>query len=220
MLAPGGRFVHFLDMATLLEAPFAKLAASGLIPIPNVLGDPADSEWPLDILLLDRGWLAGLLEFANRAAHPLAAGFRATFALHSAERFDAEQATRAFQAIASSGEQRHALMTSFVSACRLAAAEGYPARPPLPFHSGKYFKSVLDTAFAGSGAFEIELSEVVARSAGQPSTKAGVRYRSLCLGHERVLDALPTRLLTASPAVPPGETLVEAGAFVFVARRL
>src|SRR5262245_16683666 len=40
VLRPGGLFVHFLDMATLLETPFAKLAASGLVPIPNVFGDP------------------------------------------------------------------------------------------------------------------------------------------------------------------------------------
>ena len=164
VLAPGGRFVHFLDMATLLEAPFTKLAASGLIPIPNVLGDPADTEWPLDILLLERGWLGGLLEFAAGIAHPLSTAFGAFFARFFADRFDADQATRAFQAIASSGEQRHALMTTFVSACRLAAAQGRPAQPPLPFHSGKYLKSVLDTVFTGSGAFEIELSEIVARS--------------------------------------------------------
>src|SRR4029077_13078642 len=137
-----------------------------------------------------------------------------------AERFDAAQATPAFQEIASDGEQRHALMTAFVSACRLPAAPGCRTRRPLPCRSGKYLKSVLDTAFAESGAFEIELSEIVTRSANRPSTDAKVRYRSICLGHERGLDARPERLLTASAGAPPDETLVEAGAFVFVARRL
>jgi SAM-dependent methyltransferase len=221
VLAPGGRFVHFLDMATLLEAPFAKLAASGLVPIPNVLGDPADSEWPLDILLLDRAWLAGLLDFAERTGHPLAATFGPSFAPHFAPKVDADAVTRAFKEIASSGENRHALMATLVSATRLALAAGRPSPKPLPFHSGKYLKSVLDTAFAAHGAFEVERSEIVTASARRPSTPeaAGVRYRSLCLGHERVSDTLPTRLLTAGPPPADGEMLVEVGVFVFVARR-
>ena len=80
VLAPGGRFVHLLDMATLLEQPFAKLAGSGLVPIPNVFGDPGDHEWPLDIVLLQRDWLASLLRFAAGAGHPFAATFAPIFA--------------------------------------------------------------------------------------------------------------------------------------------
>jgi SAM-dependent methyltransferase len=217
LLPPGGRLWHFLDMATLLEAPFAKLHASNLVPIPNVLGDPAEHEWPLDILLLDRGWLLGLLDFARAAALPLAATFAASFAPFVGERFDADQAVKAFQSVAADGDRRHALMTAFVAASRLAIERGYPARKPLPFHSGKYLKSVLDTAFAGGG-FEIELSGIVTRAAIGPDERA-VRYRSLCLGHERVLADRPARLLTEAPAAPDGHTLIEAGLFAFVARR-
>ena len=79
VLAPGGRFVHLLDMATLLEQPFEKLAGSGLVPIPNVFGDPGDHEWPLDIVLLRRDWLANLLRFAAGAGHPFAATFAPIF---------------------------------------------------------------------------------------------------------------------------------------------
>jgi SAM-dependent methyltransferase len=217
LLPPGGRFWHFLDMATLLEAPFAKLHASNLVPIPNVLGDPADHAWPLDILLLDRAWLLGLLDFARATALPLAASFSATFAPFVGERFHPDDAVKTFQAVAANGDRRHALMTAFVSASRLAIERGYPARRPLPFHSGKYLKSVLDTAFAG-GAFEIELSGIVARAATGPADGAA-RYRSLCLGHERVLTERPARLLTDAPAAPDGRPLIEAGLFAFVARR-
>ncbi len=42
VLAPGGHFIHFADMATLLEGPFDKLVGAGLCPIPNVFGDPGD----------------------------------------------------------------------------------------------------------------------------------------------------------------------------------
>jgi SAM-dependent methyltransferase len=225
VLAPGGRFVHFLDMATLLEAPFARLATSGLVPIPNVLGDPGDSEWPLDIVLIERSWLAGLLDFTRSIGHPLAATFGPYFALHLAGRVDVDEAAKVFKQIASSGEGRHALMSALVSASRLALDAGHPAPKILPFHSGQYAKSVLDTSFTESGAFEIELSDIVARSLWKPSAEAGgVRYRSLCVGHQRILDALPGRLLT-SAARAPNEglldgTLVEAGVFVFVARRL
>ena len=80
VLSPGGRFVHFMDMATLLETPFAKLHASNLVPIPNVFGDPGDHEWPLDIVLLARDWLDGVLARRDATGHPLAATLNATFA--------------------------------------------------------------------------------------------------------------------------------------------
>jgi SAM-dependent methyltransferase len=224
VLAPGGRFVHFLDMATLLETPFAKLATSGLVPIPNVLGDPADTEWPLDILLLERGGLAGLLDFTRSIGHPLAATFGPYFAFHLAGRVDVDEATRVFKEIASSGEMRHALMSALVSASRLALEAGHPAPKILPFHSGQYLKSVLDTSFTESGAFKIELSDIVAASLWKPSAEGGgIPYRSLCVGHQRILDGLPGRLLTSAARTPneglPGGTLVEAGVYVFIARR-
>ncbi len=220
VLAPGGRFVHFLDMATLLESPFRKLAASGLVPIPNVLGDPGDHEWPLDILLLQRDWLAGLIDFARGQGHPLIRRFGRSFEILLAAPFDPIVAARAFQQIGASGADRRALARELVSAAQLAAAGGYPPLAPVPFHSGKYLRSLLETTFAENAGFEVERSEIVARSALAPA-EPGVAYRSLCLGHERVFDALPHRLLAPppAPARAPGEMLVEAAMFVFVARR-
>jgi SAM-dependent methyltransferase len=228
VLGPGGRFVHFMDMATLLEGPFEKLAASGLVPIPNVFGDPADSEWPLDVVLLQRDWLAALLDFATRTGHPLAAAFGRFFGVFLTSRLDVEPATRLFQSIGSSGESRHALLTQLVSACQLSIQHGLPPLKPLPFHSGRYLLSVLETAFRESEAFEIERAQIVARSAWrQRAAGSTVHYRSLCLGHERIFDELPRRLLTESAATrtpsegaPDDQVLVEAGVFVFVARRL
>ena len=224
VLAPGGRFVHLLDMATLLEQPFAKLAGAELVPIPNVFGDPGDHEWPLDIVLLKRDWLAGLLRFAAGAGHPFAAAFTPIFApfLAEAPSFDVVTATNAFKAIAGSGDRRRALAAMLPSASRLAVSQGHPPVEPLPFHSGRYLQSVLQASFAAAG-FTIELSEIVARAVRRPARddERAVRYRSLCLGHERLESALPRRLLTEATAdVPaPGEILVEAGVFVFVARR-
>ncbi len=230
VLAPGGCFVHLMDMATLLEAPFAKLAASGLVPIPNVFGDPGDHEWPLDIVLVKRDWLDGLLGLATGVGSPLSAelgGYcRAFFAMP----FDTNAATKSFKAVASNGEKRHALLTLLESAGRLAFTQGFPPIQPLPFHSGRYLQSVMESAFRNNDAFRIELDEIVTRSewraSAQTAPEGSIHYRSLCLGHQRILDALPRRLLNESTRNPagsapdrPSTTLTEVGAFVFVARR-
>jgi SAM-dependent methyltransferase len=221
VLAPGGRFVHLLDMATLLEKPFEKLAGSGLVPIPNVFGDPGDHEWPLDVVLLRRDWLANLLRFATGAGHPFAATFAPIFAPFLADAYDSAAATSAFKAIAGSGDRRRTLAALLTSASRLAVAEGQPPVEPLPFHSGRYLQSRLATSFGNAG-FAVELSEIVATAVRRPAAddEKTIRYRSLCLGHERLEGALPRRLLAGAPEPPrDGDILVEAGVFAFVARR-
>jgi SAM-dependent methyltransferase len=225
VLPVGGCFVHMLDMATLLDAPLAKLSASGLVPIPNVFSDPADHEWPLDVLLLRRDWLTGLLDLTARARHPLAVDFAGFFEPFLAPTFVARVAADRFKTLAASGQRRLALSSQIASACRLAVEQGYPTLPPLPFHSGRYLASLLETTFRDSGAFRIDQSQVVTRSAWGPLSTAGdsTRYRSLALGHERVLQELPARLLDESarsgePAAP--STLTEAAAYVFVATKL
>jgi SAM-dependent methyltransferase len=224
VLPPGGRFVHLLDMATLLERPFAKLAESDLVPIPNVFGDPGDHEWPLDILLLERPSLERLLRFAGEAGHPFAAAFGPTFAPFlstPAAPFDVGAATGAFKSIAGNGERRRTLASLLAAASRLAAAAGHPAVEPLPFHSGRYLQSVLGARFTAAG-FVVELSEIVARAVRRPAAddEKAIRYRSLCVGHERLESELPRRLLVAVREPPSdGDILVEAGVFAFVARR-
>jgi hypothetical protein len=224
VLAPGARFFHLLDMATLLEAPFAKLAASNLVPIPNVFGDPGDHEWPLDIVLLARDWLDGVLAIAAHAGHPLAAALKTTFAPFLAPAFDVAAAAAAFKALAASGDRRRVLAASLVTASRLAVAQGHPPVEPLPFHSARYLQSLLATSARDAG-FDVELSEIVTRAVVRPRLlpeEAGLRYRSLCAGHQRLLDAPPKRLLAPAaelPAAGGDDILVEAGMFVFVATR-
>ena len=228
VLRPGGRFVHFLDMATLLEAPFRKLDADGLVPIPNVFGDPGDHEWPLDMVLFKRDWLIGLLQFALQLGHPLPTTFGLYFGAFLAEPFDVREATALFKSVASNDELRQSLATQLASACQIALQQGYPAVAAIPFHSGKYLASVLEASFRNSGAFQVDLSEIVTRSAWRPISNQGtVRYQSLCLGHQRRSHQFPKRILTesararlASGDVPEGQALVEAGVFVFVARRV
>jgi ubiquinone/menaquinone biosynthesis C-methylase UbiE len=228
VLRTGGRFVHFLDMAMLLDAPFAKLAENGLVPIPNVLSDPAEHEWPLDILLIRRDWLLGLLEISKRTAHPFFATFQDYFRAFFAPRFDMSEATTQFKGLGSNSERRNAFMTLLRSACHLAAAEGYPALELLPFHSGRYLLSMLTTSFGQSQDFTVELADIETRSIWRkPPAGSVVRYRSLCLGHQRIWDELPSHLLTesakarlAAEGPPKDEMLIEAGVFAFVARRV
>jgi SAM-dependent methyltransferase len=227
VLCPQGRFVHLMDMATLLEAPFEKLWASGLVPIPNVFGDPADQEWPLDIVLVQRDWLAGLLSFTTRISHPLSTVFGGYFGAFLAEPFEGNRATAIFKALASNGPDRHRLKTLLESAGRLAFEQGYSPIQPLPFQSARYLQSLIETAFRENEAFRIECSEIVTKSAWRTrGTTRLPRYQSLCLGHQRILDDFPERLLTESARkeVDKGgvedRVLVEAGVFVFVARRV
>lgn len=233
VIAPGGRFIHFMDMATLLEAPFAKLLASKLLPIPNVFGDPADFEWPLDVLLLPGEWLRGLLNLTRAIGYPTPSSLGHYFqsALNASSEQGATKATELFKAIASSGQSRHELMTFLVRASQLAASRGYPALSPLPFHSGRYLQSVIESAFRESQAFRIERSEVVKTAKWQPRPPGPTHYRSLCVGHQRVLDALPERLLSESARVrlsaegaavasSSDQLLVELGVYLFVAERV
>jgi hypothetical protein len=138
-----------------------------------------------------------------------------------AEAFEVGAATNAFKVVAGNGERRRALAAALTSVSRLYAAHGHGAVDPLPFHSARYLQSVLRTSFAGAG-FEIELSEIVARAIRRPAAddEKTIRYRSLCVGHERLESDLPRRLLAAEPIDPtPGDIVVEAGVFAFVARR-
>jgi SAM-dependent methyltransferase len=228
VLAAGGRFVHFLDMATLLEAPFLELDADGLVPIPNVVGDPGDHEWPLDMVLFRRDWLIGLLQFTLQVGHPLPTTFGLYFGAFLAQPFEVREATSLFRSVASNDQLRQSLASQLASACQIALQHGYPPLAAIPFHSGKYLANALETSFRNSGAFQVEHSEIVTRSVWRPISDDGTaRYQSLCLGHQRRSHQFPKRLLTesararlASGDVPADQALVEAGVFVFVARRI
>lgn len=227
VLHPGGRFVHFLDMATLLHRPFAQLAGSGLVPLPNVLSDPSDSEWPLDIVLAKRDELRGAQTLLARASAPPFAAFESYFRLFGASVFDARRAAEVFNRLASQSEPRQALRAILKQSASLRAARGVPVLSLLPFHSGKYLHSVMTEAFSKADLFEIEQDVVVAHACFLERSDSAHRYQSLCLGHQRLSENLPRRLLDpaareqiAHHGFPSGQRLVEAGVFVFVARRV
>jgi len=223
VLAPGGHFLHFLDMSTLRRHPFNHLAVEGLVPIPNVFGDASEHEWPLDMLLIPRDRLVERLALAERAGDPLPAAFAPAFAPFLSASFDVDAAIEAFRAVARNAALRQALAALLAAAEKVALAGGQAPLVLQPFHSGRYLQHVLEESFSRRGLFVVEQSAVVAKArarAARPD-ETMISYRSLCLGHERLLEALPARPLTQPAAPPlPGHVVVEAGVFVFVARRV
>ncbi|HEX9618726.1 MAG TPA: class I SAM-dependent methyltransferase [Polyangiaceae bacterium] len=220
VLAPGGSFVHLLDMATLLERPFVELHRTGLVPIPNLFGDPSDHAWPLDVVLVEHRWLEGLLVHSAQSGHPLLGRVIPYFGLFLGTRFSAVAASKAFKSVASAPMRRKTLAPFLSSASKRATERGYPPFRPLPFHSARYLKSVLEECFGAAKLFSIELSEVLTARSWQLRADGAPRYRSLCLGHERLSESLPARLLGGAEINASDErTLIEVGVFAFVARR-
>ncbi len=228
VLAPGAWFVHFLDMATLLDRPFQEFNAHGVVPVPNVFGDPDDHPWPLDIVLFEREWLRQILHFALQIEHPLVTMFGPYFGAFLLQPFDLGEAILRFKSIATNSAVQHALASQIASLFQLAVQQGHPARSAIPFHSGQYLSAVMETAFAKSGLFRTAFFDIVARSGWRPVAHGQTeRYRSLCLGHERIRNDNPKRLLAASSRqdrasydTRTDRVLIEAGVFVFVTQRI
>ena len=204
VLAPGGRFVHLLDMATLLEQPFEKLAGSGLVPIPNVFGDPGDHEWPLDVVLLRRDWLANLLRFAADAGHPFAATFAPIFAPFLA---DSVRRRRRDQRVQGDRGQRrpapHAGRAADVGQPRWRSRRATRPSSPCPFTPAAICRAGSRPA-SGTPASPSSCPRSSRRAVRRPAAddEKTIRYRSLCLGHERLEGALPRRLLAGAPEPP------------------
>ena len=162
-----------------------------------------------------RDWLAGLLDFAGGAGHPLASEVRAVLRAVSGRRVSTptprpKRSTRSPPTASGASRCRARLRLA------PAIAQGYPAASRCRF-TPAIPEERLDTAFAGA-AFEIEHSEIVSRAAVRRRGGA-IHYRSLCLGHERVMSERPARLLGDAAAASDGDLLVEVGVFAFVARR-
>jgi hypothetical protein len=198
-----------------------------LVPIPNVYGDPDDHEWPLDVILFDRNWLEHILLFTQEVGHPLFQTFGPYFAAFILQPFDREEALRRFKALAGDGGAQRLLALHSASAFYAAAQRGYPVVPAVPFHSSLNLATTMAALFERGGHFERELNGLVTRAVvARAGTDDRFRYRSLCVGHERIAEQLPKRLLAAeardrfaTSSIPAGHMLIEAGVFVFVARR-
>ncbi|MDB4982777.1 MAG: class SAM-dependent methyltransferase [Myxococcales bacterium] len=220
VLAPGGCFVHLLDMTTALDRPLAELHAAGCLALPNLLSDPTAERWPADLLLAQRRPFQRLFALMLRDGHTRARLFADLFEPFFREPFDGGAAARAFLTLSASPGLRAHLLSFMIDAERTALDLGLGQMQTVPLSSARHFARRLDQAFSRAG-FEISRSDIAGssllldRPAGDP-----YRYRGICVGHERLATELPPSLLCPNAARPgPGEQRLELGVFVFVARK-
>jgi hypothetical protein len=221
VLCRRGLLLHFLDQSPHLARIFERLAPLGLVVLPNVFGDPNQSHFPEDLLLIEAEQLAEVALILRRHGHPMNQPLTRYLALFSTRPLQLTQVLNEFDHLASDDERRTSLRRSFEEAYRVASAE---ERARLGDLRGHLLSSSQDLA----GRFERELvagelsslynnlsfaCELVAAS-------AGVGYRSLCVGQHRSLSALPEKTLVAgAPRAPSGSQLRELGIHVFAAAR-
>jgi SAM-dependent methyltransferase len=230
VLRPGGRFIHWLDMSTLLTPVVAALAGTELLLIPNVFGDPAQAEWPEDLFVLPRAQLAMIVEILRDNEHPLARPLGQYLALFSASPLAVGLATAELVQLQDDSALRAALRSAFQAALELAdpaaRAElaGFRGRP---VSSSRHFEQRLRAWFSVEAGFQVEQSSLVKRWQRAPRAGSSVAYMSCCVGEQRQLPYLPDALLCADAAhseTASGDdetqTLLELGVFTFVASRI
>jgi SAM-dependent methyltransferase len=224
VLRPGGTFVHWLDMSTRLNDVFSLLLDAGLVPLPNVFGDPTASRWPEDLFLAALADLTLVVSVLASREHPLAAPL-GEYLNRLRTPGSTSRALTEYVQLSESAELRSALKHLFRAAFDLATPEirerlaRFKGRP---VSSAKFLESRLRQWFGPESGFEVVASEVasvfeiVSAERGSP-----YRYTSLCVGEQRELSGLPEALLCPDATTPrENELLRELGVFVFVARRI
>ena len=223
VLHPGGMFVHWLDMSTRLNDAFALLTGAGLVPLPNVFGDPSSSLWPEDLFLAPFSDLSLVVSVLAGGGHPLAAPL-VEYLDRLRHPGSTSRALAEYVQLSESSTLRAALKDLFRAAFELATPklrERLAAFKGRPVSSAKFLESRLRQWFGPESGFEVVASEVVSAFEILPEERGSpYRYRSLCVGEQRELRSLPARLLCPEPATLKGDdSLRELGVFVFAARR-
>lgn len=224
VLRPGGRFIHWLDMSTVLTPVVASLSGSELLPLPNVFGDPAEGEWPEDLFVIPRAQLALIVAILHQAGHGLARPLGQYLQLFSQSPLAVKAAAAELAQLQDSSPLRAALKEAFRTALELA--EG-PLRAQLtsfqgrPISSSLHFEQRMRAWFAQDAGFQVESSELLRAWELAPRAEAAFAYSSLCIGEQRHLPYAPDKLLCSDAALPDdSQMLLELGVFSFVATRI
>lgn len=225
VLGAGGRFIHFLDMSTLLTPVVAALGESGLVPLPNVFADPAEGRpWPEDLFLVPREQLALVVAVLGASSHPLARPLGQYLSVFTSSPFAVGKAAAELAQLQDDSSLRAALKSAFRAAFELAppaARQQLSAFQGRPVSSARSFEQRLRAWFHAEAGFQVELAEVRRVWEQVPREAPGVAYRSCYVGEQRQLPYVPETLLSPD-AEPAGDehTLLELGVFVFVASRI
>jgi SAM-dependent methyltransferase len=224
VLRPGGRFIHWLDMSTVLGPVVASLSETGLVPFPNVFTDPIAGDWPEDLFLVAREQLALIVAVLQAEGHALARPLGQYLSTFSSSPFGVGAAVAELVQLQESSALRSALKGAFRAAHELAS----PAlRQQLsqfqgrPVSSARHFEQRLRAWFGADSGFRIEQSGLTCLWESTPRAGLPFGYTSCCVGEQRLLPSIPEQLL-CSDAMLALETdrLAELGVFVFVAGRI
>ena len=229
VLRPGGRFIHWLDMSTMLTPIVASLAGTELLPIPNVFADPAEGEWPEDLFLLPRQQLAMIVAILRESGHGLARPLGQYLSLFSASPLAVGTATAELVQLQDDSALRGALKSAFQAAFELAdpalrqALASFQGRP---VSSARHFEQRLRGWFTTEAGFQIEESSLVRRWQRAKRGESPFRYMSCCVGEQRQLPYVPDALLCPDAAheqaaiTDESQLLLELGVASFVASRI
>jgi SAM-dependent methyltransferase len=224
VLRPGGRFIHWLDMSTVLTPMVAALAGSELLLMPNVFGDPAEGEWPEDLFLVPRQQLALVVAILRESEHPLARPLAQYLAVFSASPLEVTKAAAELAQLQDDSALRTALKSAFKSAFEFAspaARQQLASFQGRPVSSSRFFEQRLRSLFGPETGFQVEESSLTRAFELAPRGEPPFAYMSCCVGEQRQLPYVPEALL-CSDATPPddAQALLELGVFVFVASRI
>jgi SAM-dependent methyltransferase len=224
VLRPGGRFIHWLDMSTVLAPVVASLTGTNLVPFPNVFSDPVESEWPEDLFLMPREQLALIVAILASTQHGLAAPLKQYLATFSASPLAVGAASAELVQLQDNAQLRQLLKAGFQAAFemahptvreRLASFEGRPVS------SARHFEQRLLGWFGRESGFQVEESNLVRAWQTVPAARAPFPYMSCSVGEQRSLSYIPDTLLCSDAEAPaPGSALLEQGIFTFVASRI
>ena len=230
VLRPGGRFIHWLDMSTLLSPIVATVAGTELLLLPNVFGDPVEGgEWPEDLLLLPQQQLAMIVAILHESGHPLARPLGQYLALFTASPFRVGSATAELAQLQDDAPLRSALRAAFQSALEFATPaqraqlQSFRGRP---VSSSRHFEQRLRGWFSAEAGFQVEQSSLVKRWQRAPRAESPFSYMSCCVGEQRQFPYPPDALLCADAAREDSasndetQQLLELGVFTFVASRI
>jgi SAM-dependent methyltransferase len=223
VLGPGGRFIHWLDMSTVLAPVVATLSGTEVVPFPNVFSDPVTDGWPEDLFLVSRQEVELVVAILIRHGHPLARPMAQYLATFSESPLPVGRAAAELIQLQDSAELRHALKAAFAFA-------HYQAEPAIreqllrfqgrPVSSARHFEQRLSSWFGEDTGFRVEQSTLARAWDTNPRGDAELTYMSCCVGEQRGLPTLPDTLLCPEASAGDLEILRELALHVFVASRI
>lgn len=224
VLRPGGRFIHWLDMSTVLAPVVEAIATANVVPLPNVFTDPSAAAWPEDLFLIPREQLALIVAILQQHDHAMARPLAQYLATFAQAPIAVERAAAELAQLQDDAELRKALRAVFRAAFELASSterQQLAAFQGRPIPSSRFIEQRLRSWFGESAGFRVEEASVACTWDLQARRSEPFSYLSSCVGEQRALPRVPAALLCAD-AQPPSESqrLSELGVFVFVATRI